>query len=258
MKTLSTLIISSSFCILEITSSFVCAHEQDGERTFDMLHNTGVKEGHLHLGWESRYVSEGRDNLDGDSLVTTSAEYSWNWLTAGVWYGGSPDQSYDEFQLSLGLTHSIGDFEYYLAYTHLRSPQDLRLLFDDNYDNEMGVGVVWSGLPVGLEFTLDAYYSFKSDGSFWEIALNREFEISDCLTISGMGIFGVNQGYVSDGHDGANNVAFLAELQYALSETLTFNAHAAYTWALERDASLAGDELLRDTFHGGVGMQWVF
>jgi hypothetical protein len=31
---------------------------------------------HAHLLWESRYVTEGRDNLSGNSLVSASTEFS--------------------------------------------------------------------------------------------------------------------------------------------------------------------------------------
>lgn len=53
-------------------------------------------EGQGQLGWESRYFSEGRDYLDGDSLLVGSFELGWNHLSGGVWYGYSPDQRYGE------------------------------------------------------------------------------------------------------------------------------------------------------------------
>lgn len=238
--------------VCSLTANMVVAHEQDAERNFDMMHTLGHEGGHLHLGAESRYVSEGRDNLDGDSLLTAAAEMGWKHVVAGVWYGASPNQAYDELQMSVALTHSIGSWDGYLAYTHLRTP------FDDGYDNEFGLGLVWGELCYGLEVTLDGYYSIDAEGSFWAFGVNREFKLSDHWTCSGEGLVGVNQGYISDGHDGWNHLALKAELQYDFTETLALNAHLSYSWALNADAALPGDDLLMDTFHGGLGLQWSF
>ena len=230
----------------------VVAHNQDAERNFAMRHVLVHEGGHLHIGAESRYVSEGRDNLDGDSLLTTTAEMGWKYLAAGVWYGASPNQEYDELQMSLALTHSVGPLDAYVAYTHLRTP------FQGFYDNELGLGLAWGELCWDLEMTLDGYYSIDAEGSFWQFGINREMELSDCLTCSAECVLGMNQGYVIDGHDGLNHVAARAEVQYDLTETLALNAHVSYSWALGADAALPGDDLLIDSFHGGLGLQWSF
>lgn len=228
------------------------AHESEVQLPFERAHAHESVEGHLHIGWESRYFSEGRDSLDRDSLWTSTVELGWNHLSGGIWYGYSPDQDYDELQLTFALTENIADFEFYVAYTHLQFP------FDNTHDNEVGVGSSWSGLPLELEIGVDAYYSFDVDGSFWELILSREVEISNSLKVDLSGIFGVNQGYVSDGHDGTNHLALRTGAEYAVTESFAITVHAAYSWALDRDAKLSGDEQLIDFFHGGIGVQWSF
>lgn len=228
------------------------AHDQEAQLPFDRPHAHEELEVHAHLGWESRYFSEGRDALDGDSLIAGSFELGWKHLAAGVWYGTSPDQEYDELQLTLALTQTFGDFEVYGGYTHLRTP------FDGAYDDEIGAGISWSGLPMDWELAADIYYSFDADGYFAELGASREFEITEELSLGFSGVFGMNQGYVSDGHDGANHFALGIGLEYALNECLSLAAHASYSWALDRDRDLPGDELLTDFFHGGVGLEWSF
>ena len=228
------------------------AHEPETQLPFERPHAHDTTEGHAHLGWESRYFSEGRDALDGDSLFVGSFEMGWKHLAAGVWYGYSPDQRYDELQLTLALTQSIGDFEFYGAYTHIRFP------FDDSHDNEIGVGVAWSGLPLDVELSADLYYSFDADGYFAEIIAGREFPMTDRLALNFSVLFGINQGYVADGHDGANNIGLSFGLEYALSDSISVTAHTAYSWALGRDAALPGDDQLTDFLHGGIGLQWSF
>lgn len=230
----------------------VFGHESETQLPFARLHTHDSLESHAHLGWESRYFSEGRDSLDGDSLFVGSLEMGWKHLAGGIWYGYSPDQRYDELQLGLALTQNIGDFEFYGGYTHLRFP------FDGSHDNEIGAGVAWSGLPMDAELSADIYYSFDAEGFFAEIAASREFSITDDLALNFSVPFGINQGYVADGHDGANHIALRLGLEFALTDSISFTAHTSYSWALSRDAALPGDDQLIDFFHGGVGLQWSF
>ena len=115
--------IRSCLSTLLITSPALLAENPDREQIFDRPQGTrSDAEFHIHAGWESRYASEGRDNLDGSGLVTGTLEAGWEYLSFGVWYADSPSNAYDELQLSAALTREWGDFEVYLAYTHLRYP----------------------------------------------------------------------------------------------------------------------------------------
>lgn len=230
----------------------VFGHEPETQLPFARSHADESLEGHAHLGWESRYFSEGRDLLDGDSLFIGSFEMGWRHLTGGFWYGLSPDQRYDELQMSLALTQSIGDFEFYGGYTHLRFP------FDGSHDNEIGTGIAWSGLPMDVEVSADMYYSFEAEGFFAEMSAGREFSITDDLALIVSVPFGINQNYVSDGHDGANHIALRLGWELALTDSISVTAHTTYSWAMGRDAALPGDDPLIDFFHCGVGLEWSF
>ena len=227
-------------------------HDAEAELPFGRGHSHESVIGHVHVGWESHYDSEGRDSLDGGSLWTASAEFSWEHLAGGIWYGSSPDQSYDELQLTLGLSQEIGEMEFYGGYTYLRFP------FDGADDHELGAGLVWSGLPLELAFGADVSHSFEAEGYFAEFSLFREFELSDQGTLEVAGVFGVNQGYVSDGHDGANHFALELSSEYALTESCSILVSTSYSWATGRESDAPGDELLVDFFDGGLGLQWSF
>ena len=207
----------------------------------------------LSTGWESRYFSEGRDSLDGDSLWVTSVDFSWESFTAGVWYGSSPEQSYDELQLGLAWHQSLTeDLETYIGYTHYQFPSD------DEDDHEFGVGLAFTGCPWGIEWAVDAYHSLEAEGFFVELTASREFELTDKLAADTALIFGMNQGYVADGHDGANHIAVSTGLSYALTESVTLAAHATYSWAIDRDSGAPDDDVLKDFFHMGVGLEVSF
>jgi len=224
------------------------AHEGEPELPFDYPHAHDNLTLHLHSGWENRYFSEGRDNLDGDSLWASSIEGGWSHLSSGIWYAESPDQDYDELQMTLGLSGAWKNLEAYLAGTRIEFPHS------GDSDEELGAGILWTGLPGGLELSLDAYHSFEADGSFCELALARELASHDRLVLTGLGVVGLNFGYVADGHDGFNHLSLHLILDYGITEFLSLTANCAYSWAIGRDANYTGDQLLKDLFHFGIGL----
>lgn len=235
-------------------TSFALAHENESELNFDRFFNS--KDGwtlQLHSDIESRYASEGRDALDGDSLATATLQAAWNAVSCGLWYGKSPDQSYDELQLSTALSWEWSGLEWYCAYTHLRFPED------GGHDHEIGAGVSWPGLPLEMVVAMDAVYSFEAEGTFIETSVHRDFEVCDRMSLSPALVFGMNQGYVPLGHDGANHFELRLGAEYGLTSSITLTAHASYNFGIHRDVSEhPDDELLKDFFHAALGMRWEF
>jgi len=233
-------------------ASMAFAHQSEPQQPFERPHAHENFEFHVHTGLESRYFSEGRDALNGDSIWASSFEFGLEHFAAGVWYGNSPNQSYDELQLSFALTQTFGDFEAYIGYTHYIFP------FDDSHDDEIGTGITWTGLPGEIEISADIYQSFDADGYFAELSTSREFEITEPFSITLSSIFGINQGYVSDGHDGANHFALQIGYEYVLTKSLSLIAHTTYSWAINKSSTAPGDALLKDFVHFGAGIQWDF
>ncbi len=207
----------------------------------------------LTAAWDSRYVTEGRDNLDGDSLFGTTFELGYAGFVVGAWYADSPESSYTELNLFAEYGFELGGFEFYAGYTHLR------FLDDNEFDNEVGAGVSYGELPGGIVPAIDWYYSFEAEGWFAEASLSRDFEIGESFVLSPAVVFGFNQGYIADGHDGANHVAVLLSAAYALTENIEIGGYVAYTWGIDADpVSSPDDELLEDFFYGGVALTLAF
>jgi len=203
---------------------------------------------HLHFLWESRYVSEGRDNLSGAGLASVASEIDFGLLTFSPWYARGYDSDYDELNLNFIFGFKPNDrIELYAGYSHL-------LFFRDKFhDNEVGAGIVLSYLKWVDYFATDTY-SFDAGGSFIETGLSREFALSDPLTLKAIGLLGINSGYIADGHDGANNLQLLVEASYKISRRLELTMFAGYSWAIDADPGrFAGDETLDDFFWGGAG-----
>lgn len=237
----------SVFCCIALSAR---AYEPEVQIRFGQTHTHNTMDIHIQTTLESHYSLEGRDSLNGDAISATSLDLGWGNFTGGLWYGWSPDQNYEESRLSLSLAEQVGDFEFYAGYTHLKFP--------DSHDNEVGVGGVWSGLPLQLLVGVDAYYSFDADGSFWELSMSRAMEFSEGLTFTGTAMFGINDGYIPDGHSGANHFGLRLGSEYSLSPSLSVTGHATYSWALNRNSHLEGDEQLGNFFHTGLGLDWLF
>jgi hypothetical protein len=105
---------------------------------------------------------------------------------------------------------------------------------------------------------VDASYSFEAGGLFSEIAVTRDFQITDRFSIDLSGAFGLNLGCISDGHDGANHIVLRLGSTYALTDAVSVVAHVASSWALGKDEAAPGDDLLVDFVHGGIGLEWSF
>ena len=227
-------------------------HEGDSAKKVDAIHAHQDVSGHAHVGWESRYFSEGRDALDGKSLWTGSVELGFEYFSCGVWYGRSSNHAYDELQYSLSLTQEKNDWSFYAGYTHLVFSKD------NESDDEWSFGLAYDNLPYSIGTSIDGTYSMDAEGMFYEWSTYREFSISDKLGATVSGVLGLNDGYVSDGHDGANFYALSVCLERNITDDFVISCHGMQSFAIDRDLTLNGDQQLKDFFHFGLGLQWNF
>ena len=239
--------------VILIAPIFVHAQEhQTGPAGQIRLESEEPETPHLHLLWESRYMLEGRDTLDGGGLLSAETEIAVDGFTLAPWYGNGWDSDYEEFNLAFVYGNSIGPADYYLALTHLQ------YLSDDADDEEFGAGIAF---PLGdiIDLGVNAYYSRDAEGAFIEFSASRGFDLTDALSLTPRLAFGVNQGYYADGHDGANHIALFLEVAYELTEKIALSAYLAQTWAIDEDTGNAPDDaLLNDFFWGGFGLTLRF
>lgn len=203
--------------------------------------------------WDNRYFSEGRDQLDGDGIWHSNLEWSNGPLGAGMWYGKSTGRSpYEELQLSVAVTQQVGILDVYAGYTQLQFP------VTHTHDDEFGAGVEWHDGPLGIDLALDAYDTLDAGGWFAEATATRKWQLSETLTLDVAAILGMNQGYVADGHDGANHAALQLGLSMPLGSSTLLRIHGTSSWAIDRDPNLPGDLALRNLAHVGVSLQRHF
>lgn len=210
---------------------------------------------HMHLRWESRYVSEGRDNLDGDALTSVFSDISTGNFTFAPWLAYSSESEYTEVNLNLIYGLKLADqLEIYGGYTHIQSRLDSR----NSKDNEMFADLVC--MPTELfDVLVNCYHSFEASGFFWEFALKREQMLNDKTVLAMRSILGVNEGYVPDGHDGLNHVELRLNMAWYPVYRFEIAPYIAYNFAIDSEPErYAGDASLRDFFWGGIGVVYHF
>ena len=206
----------------------------------------------MGTGWESRYFSEGRDALNGNSLWTGALSLGYNHFSGGVWYGRSSNHAYDELQYNLSLSEKTGDLFFYTGYTHLVFSKD------GESDDEWSLGIALEDLPYALGTSIDGTYSMDANGVFYEWSTYREFTLNSTSSVMLSGTLGLNDDYVSDGHNGVNFYALSVGIEKEFREDLSVFGHGMQSFAIDRDLSFAGDQQLKDFFHFGLGLQYKF
>ena len=232
--------------------SFLYAHEFEASKPFEKLHLHDKLEVHTHFGWESKYVLEGRDSLDGDSLWSSGVETGYEHFFGGVWYGRSSKNDFRELKFNAGVGQENDAYTYHLAFTHIRFP------VDDESDDEWEAGFTYTDLPFDGESGLTLVYSEDADGFFIEWGNAIVQSVTEEFELEYTGVLGWNEGFVSDGHDGLNHFSLGVSTGREISSFAALSLHAVQTWPINRDLNKADDLLLRDTFHFGISLEANF
>ena len=203
--------------------------------------------------WESRYVTEGRDILDGAGVQKSAIHLEYGLLFLDSWNVWGYDSEYDELNIMPGIQFEIDDYTIYLSYNR-------KIFFvEDVVDNEIEIGMTYEDLPYGIFTAIAWYHSFLTDGAFLEFTLGSEVYISERVEIEPVVVLGINNNYIPDGHDGLNHLSLELNAEYQLVGPLELVAFARYSKAIDSNpAEHPGDKLLNDFFWGGVGIEFSF
>ncbi|MGB5398535.1 MAG: hypothetical protein WBN96_15420 [Gammaproteobacteria bacterium] len=207
-------------------------------------------EWHAHLLWESRYVTEGRDNLSGNNLVSVSSEFAIDELSVVPWFATSPSADYSEFNLNIVYgTQLAQGLIIYAGYNRIQAKDN----GVSGNDNEISLDLAYK-FSKQLNLLASVYHSFDADGAFIELAVKRGHRLNEKTRVRAQAVLGTNAGYVSDGHHGLNNVQLRANITYEPTTKMELYAYSGYNIAINRDEiRYTGDVLLDDFFWGGVG-----
>ena len=206
----------------------------------------------FYSSWQSRYVTEGRDNLNGASLQVSHLELEHDIFKLDVWNGWGYDAHYDELNIIPAIEFKTDEFKFYINYNR-------KQFYPRNFDNEIGAGFIYKGLPYNLYAGFDWYHSFTSDGSFFEMVLSKDISPKQYLTFTPSIILGINENYIPDGHDGLNHLGLQLEGEYELLRYLGLFTRLHYNVAIDADSNqYTGDTLLYNFLWGEIGIEIPF
>ena len=210
---------------------------------------------HAHLLWESRYVTEGRDNLSGKGIISASTEFNYKDINIVPWVADAINTDYSEFNLNIVYaTKLLENLDFFVGYNYIQARESGR----SSNDNEINFDLAYF-YEKQFQIVTNVYYSFDAEGAFAEVAIKKGYRIDKTFSINLRAVIGFNSGYVVDGHNGINHGQLLARASYQLIDEMEVYAYTGYNLAINRDNSrYAGDELLRDFFWGGAGLSYRF
>ncbi|MFA7173862.1 MAG: hypothetical protein WC340_10700 [Kiritimatiellia bacterium] len=175
--------------------------------------------------WSSKYISEGRDNLERGGMFIADGAADFYGFTAGAWYGLADTVSYDELKMFLEYSFECGPVELLAGYTRLE------FFKDDAGDNELMVGAQLNCIPwvvPGVEYV----YSTEADGSFAELSLGAPIKCSKCgLVLIPYILEGFDFGFASHDYNGFNNFQVGVIADYPLTEHLCLVGSVNHSWA---------------------------
>jgi hypothetical protein len=243
MKALHPFLVLGALTTADLTAGVEEAPSADPTYTYRSL-----------TAWDSHYASEGRDNLEGAPIGSILLELEkGDWLL-GSWLAASGDADYEERNFFIERGFEWKGIEGYFGYKFLQFPGQ-----DNEDDNEFGAGLSGPELPLGLVPAVNWYCSVDARGSYLEGGLSREVTLTDALSLEPSLMIGRNDGYISDGHNGLDHVRFALVAHYRVNDRVGLYTHIGRSFALDSTpAAFAGDALLKDIFHGGIGIAVTF
>lgn len=177
------------------------------------------------IGYDSKYVSEGRDNLSKGGIIWASGATSVSKnVSLNIAYGKAMAESvdYEELNLVVEYVNSVGNWEYYGAYNRLE------FLQDNTSDNELSAGLSWNFIPLFSTF-IDYVYSTEIEGSFMEIGLMSEVFINDHIIFKPYTTVAFDFGYASKNNNSHNHIGFGATINFAIDNAMSIYSTIEHT-----------------------------
>lgn len=193
--------------------------------------------------WESRYVTEGTDNLHGSGILSEFLTVRWGHFHTDVWQGIGYDTNFAELNVLGVFDFKAGPLNGYVSFNHKR------FFHLDTHDNEIGAGMVYGKFPAHGFLAFDGYYSFEIEGFYGEVSAGAAWDWRG-MTFRPAVALGCNAGYVPEGDDGLNTLMPRLDLSVPLTDELSLIAYAAYNVPLNDTAD--------SFFWGGVGLKATF
>jgi len=249
---LTSLIIASSSVYADSSTAIDDSHSRNTLPQNEQLETNYL----LDLGWDSKYVSEGRNNLDKGGIVWGTAAVQHGNLNVYAVLGRADDQDYTEWNFGLEYAIPLSDkLEATVGYQRLEFYGDERA-----HDNEFFSSLTYSGIE-WLTPSVAYTYATEAGGYFVEASLHSSWELLENFTVTPYVTQAFDFQYATEDHDGPNHFQFGVEAEYLMNEQIVLSGHVSHTIAQEDiklEAKADGIEGSLDQTYAGVHLTWNF
>lgn len=208
----------------------------------------------VDVGWDSAYISQGRNNLDNGGIYWLSTTAQLGNVSTFVVVGRGDSEPYTEWNVGLEYGIEIAkNIDAHLGYQRIEIQSD-----EDCSDNEFFAELTYNAHP-WLMPSINYVYSTESAGYFVELSLHSQWQLSDQLTLTPYITQGIDVNYATAQHNGANNLQFGLEAEYIVSPSVTLNAHLSHSIAqndITQEAAYTDNTKL-DESYVGLHLSWT-
>ncbi len=263
MATHSVKHIASVLCTLGINCLSHNAVANEGLEQVDSISNTILPRQMteplavtLDLGWDSKYVSQGRNNLQNGGIYWLNAAVQHGNLTTYALVGRGDSQAYTEWNIGLEYGFNLAEnLEANLGYQRIEGYSNSRC-----QDNELFAELAYSA-TAWLVPSVSYVYSTEAAGYFVEVSLHSYWNITYQFSLTPYITQGFDFKYRTEEHDGSNNLQFGLEANYQLTPSMNISGHISHSIAqsdIEQEASANGDMSSQDQTYAGIHFAITF
>lgn len=214
----------------------------------------------IHAGYHTIYEFRGVDF--GDDLYEAGIDLSYDLgggfsLSGGAWYADTDGGDFDELDLYIGLTKTLGPVDLSVGYTYYAFPGASGSNTDEVY---LGVATEFE-YGIGLSLT---YYEDIDviDGGYLELEATKSFELSACvsldLAVGAAWSFDYNVDVDGGALDGFNHFYISVATPWEILENMTLTPYIKFVGAgsdLDNDFDATASD---DLFYGGITLSYAF
>lgn len=206
----------------------------------------------IYVDGESKYISEGRNNLPSGGIVWSGIDYQNGSLLLFERQGVATNEDYIEFNGGIGYQLQLDDWQLIGTYTRLEFFGDERC-----HDNELAASIEYQAIE-WLTPTLVYTHATEANGGFLEFTLTGHWPLSDMVELSPYVTQGWDFGFATAAYNGRNNLQFgvISELQ--LSPQLAMALHLSRSIAQQDIKHEQGDQCQTQETFGGVMFSYQF
>jgi hypothetical protein len=259
MNRLTTLSLATS---LLFNSCYLFANEAASSASLNDAHinsiishsQTAETELIFDLGWDTKYISEGRNNLDNGGIYWATTALQYDDLTLYTTVGRGDSHAYIEWNLGFEYGVTIGDaLAASVGYQHLRGYGDLDCSDNELFASLSYITIEW--LTPSIAYT----YSTAAAGYFIEASLRSPWQLTEKLTLIPYITQAFDFQYATEAHNGSNHFQFGIEAEYPLPSQLVLSGHISHTIAqadIKQEHRQARTDL--DQTYMGLHLTWSF